>query len=700
MMRAMSRLALLSLVPLALGACPAAKPIHDPGRVDDLVDLVEVQLRFDIAMLEARRGSGTDELVERATHGKSSHERALAVRGLGRIGGKRALTALRIAVADADVAVATAAAGAIGIAASLDDPSPDDVAALLGSKGDRAVVIEALGRVAPGPIPEITDALHIQATAEAAALACGRLGRRKIALDVATRDALATLANTANPATRYAAVYALSREVVDAAAPSERAIAVLTARLADAEPEIRATAIAGLAKHLAIEHAHKEIEAALLDRDWRVAIEAVRALTGDRGDDAGRDATAVALVRRYAELEKGTATEAQVVIEGLRDLAKYGARPLVVTANASLLAGMHATDLSHQWIACLAMDGLAHASNSLGTLAPCTLPEWLRLPLFADAGVGTLVERRDLLAQLLANKDVRVRVAALPMFSALWKESDAADHRAGIATVASALASTDPILAGAAVDAAGGLYDLAQGDDRAALEQAIVVRATLEAEPELSSSLLDLVADKKLASGVVACRTGLTGHPVRAKAAAKCLAALGEAVPTGPVTPATAPPVDLQAVLTKRLEWHLATDRGEVVIKLAPEVAPWAVATIVALTKRGFYDHLAFHRVVPNFVVQGGDPTETGGGGPGFTLPSEPAIGSDGAGFATGGIGMADAGRDSGGSQWFAMHGRAPHLDGRYTWVGVVVAGQAVADALQIGDRVVRATIVESAAPR
>jgi peptidyl-prolyl cis-trans isomerase B (cyclophilin B) len=95
------------------------------------------------------------------------------------------------------------------------------------------------------------------------------------------------------------------------------------------------------------------------------------------------------------------------------------------------------------------------------------------------------------------------------------------------------------------------------------------------------------------------------------------------------------------------------------VIQLRPDVAPWAVATIVALTRKGFYNGLEFHRVVPNFVVQGGDPTESGSGGPGFSIPAEPATQSDGPGYTAGGVGIADAGRDSGGSQWFVMHSRA-----------------------------------------
>nr|MBA3539970.1 peptidylprolyl isomerase [Deltaproteobacteria bacterium] len=153
------------------------------------------------------------------------------------------------------------------------------------------------------------------------------------------------------------------------------------------------------------------------------------------------------------------------------------------------------------------------------------------------------------------------------------------------------------------------------------------------------------------------------------------------------------PPVDVADVIGKRLVWRLVTTRGELAIALRPDVAPWAVAPVVALTRTHFYDGLAFHRVVPDFVVQGGDPTMSGTGGPGFAIPSEPGTLADGPGFMEGGVGIADSRRDSGGSQWFIKHARAPHLDGRYTWLGTVESGQKVANALQIGDTVTSASI-------
>jgi cyclophilin family peptidyl-prolyl cis-trans isomerase len=119
-------------------------------------------------------------------------------------------------------------------------------------------------------------------------------------------------------------------------------------------------------------------------------------------------------------------------------------------------------------------------------------------------------------------------------------------------------------------------------------------------------------------------------------------------------------------------------------------VAPWNVAHIAALARRKFYDGTVCHRVVPDFVVQCGDPTGTGSGGSGVALPAEPSSGR----YLRGTVGIADAGKDTGDSQWFVMHSPAPHLEGRYTIIGQVSAAeQAVVDALVVGDQIVRVTV-------
>ena len=137
----------------------------------------------------------------------------------------------------------------------------------------------------------------------------------------------------------------------------------------------------------------------------------------------------------------------------------------------------------------------------------------------------------------------------------------------------------------------------------------------------------------------------------------------------------------------------LRTDRGEVVLELDTEAAPLTVQTIARTAARGDYDGVPFHRVVSNFVVQGGDYVRADGfGGPGVFLPSEFAR----VPYERGTVGMASAGKDTEGSQFFITHSMQPHLDGRYTAFGRVVRGIDVVDELLQGDRVLQATVEPS----
>ena len=693
-----------------LGACPAgvARPPRAPGTGDQA-------LRLRVAAAEARRVGGVAELEALASRGPAS-DRALALRGLGRIGaigatgGARVAAALLGALGDPDPAVVGAAAGALGLAGALDDgdlgATEALVAALPRAPGP---VIEALGRAGSAAAqPALVSALADRKLAELAALALGRHGRRKLALSDAARSALAVAAGSTDPAVRYAAVYALAREHQPPGDPA--VVTALVQRLGDPAAETRAQAIAALGRRKAIAvalHAGARLDALLLDRDWRVAVEAVRALADT---DDGKDAIAAAVARRFDELARGEPTWAHVILESEKALAGAGQRPVVAAALRALLAsvspgtaGPAAAELpalARGWIACLATVAIERArpDPALTAVAHCPLADHLRLPLVAElvsANVGSVAARRAALAELLGHADPRVRAAGLGAIAALWPAGDLADHREALTALTAAVAAPDAVVAGAAIEAATGIYAAVGAGDHAALDAAVIARAASERDPELGAAVLELVGKRGLAGGRDACRAALGGDPVRAKAAVACLVALGEPSPVVTASIANPPPVDVSTVIGKVLRWHVTTTRGELVIRLRPEVAPWAVAAIVALTRKGFYEGVAFHRVVPNFVVQGGDPTESGSGGPGFSLPAEPAALGDGPGYLAGGVGIADAGRDSGGSQWFVMHSRAPHLDGRYTWFGTVESGQNVADALLIGDRVVHAAIDE-----
>ena len=715
-MQPMMRSLCVIVATVVLSACPSRPPgTKLPEAMDDR------GVRIRIAQAEARRGAGLTELVELATHGEGI-ERTLALRGLGRVGGIKALEILRQTLRDPDDSIAAAAASAIGVLASLDEPDPSaeltkELVAALGRVDVKykPMVIEALGRAGDASAQDsLVALLDDKPLAEVTALAFGRFGRRKIELTGNAKLRLPVIAQN-NPAITYAAVYALAREHIvpiektatDLAA-HVRLAPVLTSLITEGVPEVRAQAVIATVKHGYGDAGSRHFEKALLDTDWRVAVEAVRALAGDKGTDAGRDAVAAALVRRFVELERGQLADAHVVIEALLLLAAHAKRPLVTVAiNALATAAAASTKvqgLTYGWIGCLATAALVRSADTvdLEFVDSCKLPDHLRLPLVGElvsAGVGTLAERRTAVVRLLGHQDPRVRAAGFPALAALWKESSDADHQAAIATIAGAIGSRDAIVAGSAIDAAGTFYEAIATGDRSALDAAGIARARGENDAELAAALLELIGKHKIAAGVEACRAGLGGHAVRIKAARTCLRALGEAAPPAEVAAATPPPVDVEAVIGADLVWKLSTTRGVITIALRPDVAPWAVATIVALTRKGYYNGLEVHRVVPGFVVQGGDPTQSGWGGPGFTIPSEPSSLADGPGFVAGGVGVADAGRDSGGSQWYVMHSRAAHLDGRYTWIGTVRTGQKSADALLIGDTVTTATIERVLAP-
>jgi peptidylprolyl isomerase len=136
--------------------------------------------------------------------------------------------------------------------------------------------------------------------------------------------------------------------------------------------------------------------------------------------------------------------------------------------------------------------------------------------------------------------------------------------------------------------------------------------------------------------------------------------------------------------LPDTVQMTIETTSGPIAIELYTREAPFTVLNFVRLaTERRYFDGLTFHRVVPNFVVQGGDPRGDGWGGPGYTIRSEFTQRS----YGTGSIGMASAGKDTEGSQFFITHSPQPHLDGRYTLFGRVVTGQQAVDRLQVGDR-------------
>jgi peptidyl-prolyl cis-trans isomerase B (cyclophilin B) len=144
----------------------------------------------------------------------------------------------------------------------------------------------------------------------------------------------------------------------------------------------------------------------------------------------------------------------------------------------------------------------------------------------------------------------------------------------------------------------------------------------------------------------------------------------------------------------KNYRVSMETNKGVIELELYPEHAPITVNNFVFLAREGFYDGVTFHRVISNFMIQGGDPTGTGRGGPGYRFGDEvkdnPLV------HETGVISMANAGLNTNGSQFFITHSPQPHLNGKHTVFGKVTGNMDVVNAIRQGDAMTKVSIQEA----
>jgi cyclophilin family peptidyl-prolyl cis-trans isomerase len=162
-------------------------------------------------------------------------------------------------------------------------------------------------------------------------------------------------------------------------------------------------------------------------------------------------------------------------------------------------------------------------------------------------------------------------------------------------------------------------------------------------------------------------------------------------------------PPAMQIDPKKQYKAHMETDKGTMVIELFADKTPMTVNNFVFLAREGYYDNVIFHRVIDNFMVQGGDPTGTGRGGPGYKFGDE--FDSSLKHEKQGILSMANAGPGTNGSQFFITHGPTPHLNGKHTVFGQVVEGLDVLMSIPARDpgnvnapavKIIRVTIEES----
>ncbi|MFI5257657.1 MAG: peptidylprolyl isomerase, partial [Gemmatimonadales bacterium] len=305
-------------------------------------------------------------------------------------------------------------------------------------------------------------------------------------------------------------------------------------------------------------------------------------------------------------------------------------------------------------------------------------------------GAATGAARR--LAGWMADRDARVRTAAAGALASL---GDSATAREQVrSSLRAALRDRDVDVRAAAL---GGLANGASTEDLAlALESYPLARRDGDADARLAfwtltDSAIARVGDS-LPDGLRARLSALPRptNPLERIAASRLARFAGWRDSAGTPQPlawyeARVSEYRSRPAPVARIE----TDRGTMELVLFAADAPLTVHNFVTLARRGYFDGQRFHRVVPNFVVQGGDPRGDGNGGPGYAIRDE----IDRHRYLRGTLGMALSGPNTGGSQFFVTHSPQPHLDGGYTVFGQLRSGGSVLDRIVQGDRIVRITI-------
>ena len=579
--------------------------------------------------------------------------RQMAAFALGLIGDARARDPLVSALADPAPVVKASAAEALGLIGDATTAAP--IAKM-------ASDVVASGALAEVPAEELDGARDTPAAAFR--LAVYALVRLK------AYDALAgvVLDQSGQPRVRWWPVaFALQR------LEDPRALPALLALLKDPHPYTRAFAARGLGA-MKDRTASAALVSLVADGSQAVAIEAVRSLAR-----IGEPAAAVPLLKLvqapksepHLRLEAVTALgtiRAPGVYDALIDVLGDPSPPVRAAAIRSMaqldpegfVTVLSGLDPDANWSVRSAL------ATALGGLTP-------------EAGLPRL-------RSMLSDQDPKVIPAVLASIAKL-KPADAGS------ILIEHLKSGDPVVRAAAangialVKPAGGPGALADAYQRGLGDTTYVARAAaltaLKAYGrEIATPLLtDALADKDWALRSRAA-TLLTELDPSSDAKAR----IRPAPLNHPVDWYTRPGLTTPAVSTQA---YIDTDRGTIQIELAVLDAPITVDTFVTLARRGFFDGVPFHRVVPDFVIQGGDPRGDGEGGPGFTIRNE----INQRPFLRGTVGMALDWADTGGSQFFIAHSPQPHLDDHYTVFGRVISGMDVVDRIEQWDVIRRVRV-------
>jgi len=608
--------------------------------------------------------------------GRVRRRAALAVGRVGLVDGVEPLIPL---LADADVEVRQMAAFALGLIGhasaraalikALDDPEPivqGRAAEALGSIGNKADADAVSGIVrrhtAAGALNAIDpdDVTYpLSGPAEAARLAIYALVR----LGSYEALAAAVLDGSGQPVSRWWPVaYALGR------INDPRAVPALLTLLRTPGRYTAAFAARGLAA-LKAPQASAALRQIVEDRGRMhpaVVLQAVRGLA------AVGDATVIpVLVKIVAD---------RTVDPNLRLEAAGSIGALATPNTAELLIELLGEPVPG--IRAAALRALARVDPDvfIATLAGLEPDQNWTVRVAEAAALGTLPAERSQtrLMTLLEDKDQRVVPAAIeglaaskpPGLEKLLIEKLQADDFAVRAAAATALGEMKST---AAVPALLEAYKIATVDVTYGAREAILTAVNL-IEPAtgrqmLQQALMDKDWALRMRAATLLRQQGVTDVDASMRPAPSDIV-VGDKRVLASLTPQYSPHA------------YIDTDKGTIEVELAILEAPLTVENFVTLARKGYFNGLTIHRVVPDFVVQDGDPRGDGEGGPGFTIRDE----INERPYLRGTVGMALAGKDTGGSQFFITHSPQPHLDARYTVFGHVVNGMDVVDRIAVGD--------------
>ncbi len=641
-------------------------PVAAPPALD-LVTLLgdpEARVRRRAALAIGRVGlpAGVAPLVARLQD-PDADVRAMVAFALGLIGDAAAIDPLVAALGDPNPLVKGRAAHALGLV------GPDKAARAAAPIGMMVKLLVDNGAISTPPADDATGSPEAEAV------------RRGLAALTSLRSydgmATAVLDGQGRPRSAWWPIAAALSRVGD-----DRAVPALTALASSPSPYTAGYAIRGLGERKAVAAVPLLLPLVDMTRDVhpQVRVSAARTL----GQLRERRAEAPLLAMLQRELPQGLELE---VLGALGQLQSREAEDDLVDRLTARSPFVRAAALR----ALARVDTLSF-TTVLSGLDPDQ--DWRVRAALADALTALPPENATpMLERLLGDKDARVLPAVLRAWSALKLPgleqrlarafaSDDIGVRAAAASIAGEqkLASMKDALVAAWQRARSDSTDDARW---AALEALAAIDPAAAREP-----MEETLADRDWAMRLRAAKWLVARDP-----ASDALTRIRPApVRFGPdvyeAARVTAPEYSPQV--------YVETGKGTVQIELAVLDAPLTVENFVSLARKGYFDGLVIHRVVPAFVVQDGDPRGDGSGGPGYSIRDE----LNDRAYLRGTVGMALAGPDTGGSQWFITHAPQPHLEGRYTVFGQVVQGMDVVDRLEVGDTITRVRVWDGVTPQ